>query len=133
MGTMDNGCVFRDRLGLTIPVPASAADGPSAEVLNTGMNALWVMLSAVLVLFMQAGFILLESGSTRMKNAGHIAGKTVFTVGLCSLVYWAVGYGLIFGSGGNGFIGWGISSSTRRVLTACPRSYSSPSSSPSRP
>lgn len=93
--------------GLTIPVPASAADGPSAEMLNTGMNALWVMLSAVLVLFMQAGFILLESGSTRMKNAGHIAGKTVFTIGLCSLVYWAVGYGLIFGSGGNGFIGWG--------------------------
>lgn len=96
MGTMDNGYAFRDRLGLTIPVAASAADGPSAEMLNTGMNALWVMLSAVLVLFMQAGFILLESGSTRMKNAGHIAGKTVFTVGLCSLVYWAVGYGLIF-------------------------------------
>ncbi|WP_242069365.1 ammonium transporter [Paenibacillus dendritiformis] len=71
------------------------------------MNALWVMLSAVLVLFMQAGFILLESGSTRMKNAGHIAGKTVFTVGLCSLVYWAVGYGLIFGGSGNGFVGWG--------------------------
>ncbi|WGU94672.1 ammonium transporter [Paenibacillus dendritiformis] len=93
--------------GLSIPVPARAADGPSVEMLNTGMNALWVMLSAVLVLFMQAGFILLESGSTRMKNAGHIAGKTVFTVGLCSLVYWAVGYGLIFGSGGNGFIGWG--------------------------
>ncbi|NKI20000.1 ammonium transporter [Paenibacillus dendritiformis] len=93
--------------GLSLPVPALAADGPSVESLNTGINALWVMLAAVLVLLMQAGFILLESGSARMKNAGHIAGKTVFTVGLCSLVYWAVGYGLIFGGSGNGLIGWG--------------------------
>ncbi|CDN42622.1 hypothetical protein BN871_BQ_00010, partial [Paenibacillus sp. P22] len=31
-------------------------------------------------------FILLETGSTRMKNAGHVAGKTIFTVGLCSLI-----------------------------------------------
>ncbi|NRG00017.1 ammonium transporter [Paenibacillus dendritiformis] len=93
--------------GLSLPVPALAADGPSVESLNTGINALWVMLAAVLVLLMQAGFILLESGSARMKNAGHIAGETVFTVGLCSLVYWAVGYGLIFGGSGNGLIGWG--------------------------
>jgi ammonium transporter, Amt family len=57
---------------------------------------------------MQGGFILLEAGSTRMKNAGHVAGKTIFTVGLAAIVYWAVGYGVIFGSGGgiNGFMGW---------------------------
>ncbi len=39
-----------------------------------------------------------------MKNAGHIAGKTIFTFGIASLVFWAVGYGLIFGEG-NGFFG----------------------------
>ncbi|MDQ0226952.1 ammonium transporter [Metabacillus niabensis] len=69
------------------------------------MNSLWVMLGAILVIFMQGGFILLEAGSTRMKNAGHIAGKTVFTFGLASLVFWAVGYGFIFGSNGNFFVG----------------------------
>lgn len=57
------------------------------------MDNLWIMICAVLVLFMQGGFILLEAGSTRMKNAGHIAGKTIFTVGIASLVYWAVGWG----------------------------------------
>jgi Amt family ammonium transporter len=37
------------------------------------VDALWVMLCAVLVIFMQAGFVLLEAGATSSKNAGHIA------------------------------------------------------------
>ncbi|WP_035419114.1 ammonium transporter [Shouchella xiaoxiensis] len=63
------------------------------------MDNLWLTVAAILVLLMQGGFILLEAGSTRMKNAGHIAGKTVFTVGIASLVFWAVGYGFIYGDG----------------------------------
>ncbi|MGG1313923.1 MULTISPECIES: ammonium transporter [Cohnella] len=95
---------------LLFPTMAFAADGepPSSSM---GLNALWVMIAAILVLLMQGGFILLETGSTRMKNAGHVAGKTIFTVGLCSLVYWAVGYGFAFGpnagDGLNAFIGFG--------------------------
>lgn len=77
------------------------------ENVTIGLDALWVMFSAILVLLMQAGFVLLETGSTRMKNAGHIAVKTVFTVGLGSILFWAVGYGLIFGDAGNALIGWG--------------------------
>ena len=50
-------------------------------------------------MFMQAGFAFLEAGLTRMKNAGHIAGKNVLIFGICSLVYWAVGFGLAFGDG----------------------------------
>ncbi|RED64184.1 ammonium transporter [Cohnella lupini] len=73
------------------------AEDPSAATLNMGLNAMWVMVAAVLVLLMQGGFILLEAGSTRMKNAGHVAGKTIFTLGLASIVYWAVGYGISFG------------------------------------
>src|SRR3954465_1963710 len=69
------------------------------------MNSLWVMISAILVILMIGGFILLEAGSTRMKNAGHIAGKTIFTFGLASLVFWAVGYGFTFGDNANFFIG----------------------------
>ncbi len=71
------------------------------------LNAIWMTLAAILVIFMQGGFILLESGSTRMKNAGHVAGKTIFTFGICTLVFWAVGWGLIYGGSGNAFIGWG--------------------------
>ena len=69
------------------------------------MNSLWTMIAAILVIFMIGGFILLEAGSTRMKNAGHVAGKTIFTFGLASLVFWAVGYGFIFGGNANFFVG----------------------------
>src|SRR6059058_1073908 len=63
-------------------------------------NTIWVVVAAVLVMFMQAGFALLEAGLARMKNAAHIAGKNVLIFGVCSLVYWAVGFGLAFGDGG---------------------------------
>jgi ammonium transporter, Amt family len=62
-------------------------------------NTLWVVVAAVLVMFMQAGFAFLEAGLTRMKNAAHIAGKNVLIFGVASLVYWLVGFGLAFGDG----------------------------------
>jgi len=97
-------------LVLLFPSLAFAED-PSAATLDMGLNALWIMIAAILVILMQGGFILLEAGATRMKNAGHVAGKTIFTVGLGSLVYWAVGYGIAFGGDAgaaiNKFIGWG--------------------------
>ena len=68
------------------------------------LNSLWVMVGAVLVILMIGGFILLETGSTRMKNAGHIAGKTILTFSIGSVIFWAVGYGLAFGKG-NALIG----------------------------
>src|SRR5207253_11204554 len=67
-------------------------------------STIWVVVTAVLVMFMQAGFAFLEAGLTRMKNAGHIAGKNVLIFGICSIVYWAVGFGLAFGDG-NALIG----------------------------
>ena len=67
-------------------------------------NTLWVVVAAVLVMFMQAGFAFLEAGLTRMKNAAHIAGKNVLVFGVASLVYWLVGFGLAFGDG-NGVLG----------------------------
>src|SRR5947199_1554703 len=67
-------------------------------------NTVWVVVAAILVMFMQAGFAFLEAGLTRMKNAAHIAGKNVLIFGICSLVYWAVGFGIAFGDG-NGVVG----------------------------
>src|SRR5436309_1331000 len=67
-------------------------------------NTIWVVVAAVLVMFMQAGFAFLEAGLTRMKNAAHIAGKNVLIFGICSLVYWLVGFGIAFGDG-NGIVG----------------------------
>src|SRR5438132_11337218 len=67
-------------------------------------NTVWVVVAAVLVMFMQAGFAFLEAGLTRMKNAAHIAGKNVLIFGVCSLVYWAFGFAIAFGDG-NGIVG----------------------------
>ncbi|WP_421617009.1 ammonium transporter [Brevibacillus sp. TJ4] len=74
------------------------------EQLASYIDATWVMISAILVIMMQMGFALLEAGSTRMKNAGHIAGKQILTFGLCTLAFWALGFGLTFGDG-NAFLG----------------------------
>lgn len=102
------GLIFATMALFLLPVTALAQEGgPTSSALNMGLNALWVMLAFMLVLLMQGGFIMLETGSTRMKNAGHVAGKTIFTVGLAAIVFWAVGYGLIFGADGNAFIGLG--------------------------
>ncbi|PDO09573.1 MAG: ammonium transporter [Candidatus Reconcilbacillus cellulovorans] len=85
---------------LAIPALASAAEeGPTAQQLKLAVDALWALVAAVFVILMQAGFALLESGSTRMKNAGHVAGKTILTFGICSIFFWAFGFGLAFGNG----------------------------------
>src|SRR5713226_4619107 len=76
---------------------------PNAQLLIAA-NTVWVVVAAILVMFMQAGFAFLEAGLTRMKNAAHIAGKNVLIFGVCSLVYWAVGFGIAFGDG-NGLVG----------------------------
>jgi Amt family ammonium transporter len=82
---------------------------PLAELsngdLHIAISTVWVLVAAVLVMFMQAGFAFLEAGLTRMKNAAHIAGKNVLIFGVCSIVYWAVGFGLAFGDGGSKYIG----------------------------
>ena len=76
----------------------------SNKDLLVAASTIWVVVTAVLVMFMQAGFAFLEAGLTRMKNAGHIAGKNVLIFGVCSIVYFIVGFGFAFGDG-NGFIG----------------------------
>ncbi|GEN34408.1 ammonium transporter [Aneurinibacillus danicus] len=79
--------------------PQTAWAAGEVEQVAKSADFLWIVVSAILVIFMQPGFALLEAGSTRMKNAGHVAGKTVFTFGLSTLVFWAIGYGIAFGEG----------------------------------
>ena len=76
----------------------------SNSQLLIAVNTVWVVVTAVLVIFMQAGFAYLEAGLTRMKNAAHIAGKNVLIFAVASVVYFVVGYGMAFGEG-NQFVG----------------------------
>lgn len=88
---------------MVFPATVFADDGSAVTQLQTGLNTFFVFMAAMLVFFMQAGFALLEAGSVRMKNAGHIAGKTVLTLGISILVFWALGFGLGFGNGNSLF------------------------------
>lgn len=75
------------------------------------LDTLWVLLAALLVIFMQVGFALLEAGSSPLKHAGHIASKQLISFATASLVFWAVGYAVAFGSGNEWFgtSGWFLS------------------------
>jgi ammonium transporter, Amt family len=77
----------------------------STKELAIATSTVWVVIAAVLVMFMQAGFAFLEAGLTRMKNVGHIAAKNVLIFALASVVYYLVGFGIAFGDGGNGLVG----------------------------
>jgi Amt family ammonium transporter len=77
----------------------------SNKDLAIAASTIWVVIAAVLVMFMQAGFAFLEAGLTRMKNVGHIAAKNVLILALASVVYYFVGFGMAFGDGGNGLVG----------------------------
>jgi Amt family ammonium transporter len=77
----------------------------STKEVAIAASTVWVVIAAVLVMFMQAGFAFLEAGLTRMKNVGHIAAKNVLIFSLASLVYYLVGFGLAFGDSGNGLVG----------------------------
>ncbi|OQW91552.1 MAG: ammonium transporter, partial [Beggiatoa sp. IS2] len=65
----------------------------------------WVLLCAILVALMQPGFMCLESGLTRSKNSINVAVKNLADFGISTLLFWAVGYGLMFGDTWYGWIG----------------------------
>jgi ammonium transporter, Amt family len=64
------------------------------------LNTTWVIVAACLVMFMQAGFLLLEVGFSRMKNVGAGVAKIMVNFSIASLCYWAVGFALAFGGAG---------------------------------
>ena len=71
----------------------------------SSVDTIWVLLGAVLVFFMQAGFAMVETGFTRAKNAGNIILKNFMDFALGTIVYWVLGFGLMFGASKYGIIG----------------------------
>ena len=75
---------------------AQAVDGKLGD--TVAINTLWVLFAAILVLFMQAGFAMLEIGFSRMKNAGTGVAKILTNLSIAAICYWAVGFAFAFGS-----------------------------------
>ncbi|MDN3449054.1 ammonium transporter [Planococcus sp. APC 3906] len=75
------------------------------EAVQSSVDMLWVMIGTILVFFMHAGFAMLETGFTRSKNTLNILMKNLITVGLGSILYFFVGFALMFGTSAFGMIG----------------------------
>ncbi|TVR35679.1 MAG: ammonium transporter [Nitriliruptor sp.] len=76
--------------------PAFAQD-MTIEDLALATIVLYLMVATVLVFIMHAGFAMLEAGMTRTKNAANIIGKNLMTISLGIVVYYAIGWGLMYG------------------------------------
>jgi Amt family ammonium transporter len=96
------------KIGLIIIVLLSAAVAGETEealtVLQDNLNIVWTVVASFLVFFMQAGFALVESGFTRAKNTINIMMKNLMDFSIGTIVFWLVGFGLMFGIS-NGFFG----------------------------
>ena len=77
-----------------------AAAAPTLTDALSAVDTVWVIVAGVFVLFMQAGFMLLEIGFSRQKNVGTIVPKILANLSIASIGYWAVGFALAFGGAG---------------------------------
>jgi ammonium transporter, Amt family len=73
---------------------------PKLPDVAVGVETTWVVVAACFVMLMQAGFLFLEIGFSRMKNAGTIVPKVLANFSIAALCYWAVGFALAFGGAG---------------------------------
>ncbi|MEY2858585.1 MAG: ammonium transporter [Cyanobacteriota bacterium] len=73
--------------------------------MSINSNSLWLIFNTFLVFVMQPGFMCLESGLTRTKNSINVAIKNLVDLGISVLLFWAVGYGLTFGTSRLGIFG----------------------------
>ncbi|WP_297123971.1 ammonium transporter [Thermococcus sp.] len=86
-----------------------AGDPTGAETLKespeVSVDFVWVLICGFLVMFMQAGFALLEAGFTRAKNVANVMMKNLMDFAVGSLAFFAVGFALMMGNDWHGLIG----------------------------
>jgi ammonium transporter, Amt family len=101
-------------IDLTWPVQADPQKPTMTEVIQNvahnkiSINLVWTLVAAFLVMFMQAGFALVETGLCRAKNAAHVMSTNFLIYPLGMLGFWICGFALMFGGWWNGPvpIGW---------------------------
>jgi len=97
--------VLTSGLLVLLGVPAYAQDAMTIEDLAVATIVLYLMVATVLVFIMHAGFAMLEAGFTRSKNVANIIGKNLMTISLGILVYYAIGWALMYGEQVASFVG----------------------------
>lgn len=95
-------------VGLLVATAGSAfaqEQDPAVVEMGVAMDTMWLLIAAFLVFFMQAGFALVEAGTTRSKNTVNILMKNLMDFCIAALVFWMVGWGIAYGTTAGGFIG----------------------------
>ncbi len=82
-----------------------APDQATVELFRDSLDIIWLALGAALVLFMQAGFAMVETGLTRAKNAGNIIMKNLMDAAAGLIMYFCIGWGIMYGASVGGLFG----------------------------
>ncbi len=93
-------------LAMLFLTASGAAFGAEAEgVSQSFVFGAWIAICCAMVLFMQAGFLMLEGGMVRSKNTINVILKNFTDIGLGTIGFWLIGFGLMFGANQSGWIG----------------------------
>ena len=95
---MASGSLLATVVAVAASTAVSAAEeGPTASDVQAVLDNVWILIAAVLVIFMQAGFALVEAGLTRGKNVANIFMKNLVDFAIGAILFFAVGYAIAFG------------------------------------
>ncbi|MCC6543128.1 MAG: ammonium transporter [Nitrospirae bacterium] len=113
--------------GETVVVHVEGAAAATAEIAPSApewdakfaADTLWVMIAAFLVFFMNLGFAMVETGLCRAKNAVNILSKNVIVFCVTAVVFWFIGFAVMFGNGNSffGTVGWYLSGADNSPAT----------------
>jgi len=96
---------LRKLLPVLLLSATALADDPTAASNAAAIDMMWTLIAAFLVFFMQAGFAMVEAGFTRAKNSVNILMKNLMDFSLGSVIYFIVGFGIMFGATKGGLFG----------------------------
>src|SRR3954454_7909618 len=96
--------VTLELIGTKVGAQGTGDTAVEAASLINPLNTVWVLVTAFLVFFMQAGFMMLEAGFARTREVVNILLECIVDTALCALLFFAFGFAFMFGTG-NGFIG----------------------------
>ena len=81
------------------PAPAAPAPPPTNAEIKVMLDTVWVMVTGMLVFFMNLGFAAVESGMCRAKNCVNILSKNFIVFAVSTIAFWVIGWGIMFGNG----------------------------------
>ena len=94
-----------DQLELTNKGALTALEFRLDAILQANLDTFWLLICAILVFLMQAGFMCLETGLSRNKSSINVALKNIADFGIAVVVFWSFGFALMYGTSVSGLFG----------------------------